>query len=166
MRILHLGANNFTFLPEWFGNLENLQSVVLSNNKISILPESFRNLKNLKGLSLIDTGLRSFSNIPEEFIDSLDFPDVSWPWPDFLSKGNHPSKEAQGIIGSDIMKFMWYYRASPLQLAQKYAKDQNSLSAQEKDRLAWEGGFRERDVIEMKDVLFDDPILTEISNRL
>jgi len=168
LHYLSLGGNKLHSLPDWFGDLENLEHVSLIFNKISILPESFRNLVKLGEIALNNTGLRSFSNIPDEFIDTLDIPDDSWPWTIFYGKGkgNYPSIKAQEIIGFDFIDFMQYYRVSPLELAQKYAQDQDSLSAQEKDRLAWEGGFRERNVIEMGGIKPDDAILTEINKSL
>lgn len=163
---LSLGGNKLHSLPDWFGNLENLESVSLIFNKISILPDSFRNLIKLGEIDLNNTGLRSFSNIPDEFIDTLDSPDDPWPWFSFYGKGNYPSKEAKEIIGSDVIDFMQYYRVSPLELAQKYVLDQDSLTAQEKDRLAWESGFRESDIIEMGKIKPSDPVLAKINKRL
>ena len=113
-----------------------------------------------------NTGLRSFSNIPDEFIDTLDLPEDSWPFSSFYSKGNYPSKEAKEIIKFDVIVLMGYYRVSPLELAQKYAQDQDSLSAQEKDRLTWESGFRERDIIEMGKIKPNDPVLVKINKHL
>jgi len=136
----------------------------LGPNKISILPESFRNLKKLAYLDLENTSLRSFSNIPEELIDQTDPDEDSWPWTCF-TQGNYPSKQAERIINYNLYDFWDYYRVSPIELAQKYAQDRDSLSSEEKDRLAWEGGFREREVIELG-VALDDWILAEINKRL
>ena len=163
---LDLGGNKFHALPETIGNLENLDWISLGPNKISILPESFRNLKKLTYVDLDDTGLRSFSNIPEELIDEIDPAEDSWPWPSFLSKGNYPSIQAKKIIDYNLYKFWEYYRVSPLELATKYAKDQDSITLQEKDRLSWEGIFRERQIIEASGVELNDHILAEINKRL
>jgi len=163
---LSLRDNKLHSLPEWFGNLKNLEILYLNDNDIPILPESFRNLSRLGEIGLRATGLRSFSNIPKDFIDHLDFPDVSWPWPDFNSKGNYPSRQAQEIIGGNVLDFMRYYSVSPLELAAKYVQDQDSLTTEERDRLAWEGGFRERNVIELGKICLDDSILAEINKRL
>ena len=166
LKILYLNGCNLHSLPEWLGNLTNLEILEIADNNLSILPESFRNLKKLGYINFENAGLRSFSNIPEEFIDRLDFPDVSWPWPDFTSKDNYPSKEAQEIIGGDLFKFQSYYRVSPLELAAKYVKDQTSLKSKEKDRLAWEGGHRERQLMEESGIKPNDLTLAKINKRL
>ncbi len=168
LRELDLGRYNFTSLPEWFGNLKNLTCVYLGPNKISVLPESFKNLKKFAWIGLEDAGLRSFSNIPQEFIDQIDPFEDCLDWECFSSKGNYPSKHAKETIGLDenIYDIWDYYCVSPLELAAKYAKDQNSLIPHEKDRLAWEGGFRERQLIEEGGVEPDDFILAEINKRL
>ena len=164
LEILYLNGCNLHFLPDWIGDLKNLKSLEIENNHIPILPESFRNLKNLKYFRLENAGLRSFSNIPEKFYDSLDFEDI-WPFPAFPSPGNHLSKDAIDNF-KDRYNLYYYYLISPLELAAKYAKDQNSLTSQEKDRLAWEGGHRERQLMEECGVLPNDPILAEINKRL
>jgi len=165
LRDLRLWNNKLHSLPDWFGNLKNLKNVELGGNNIPLLPESFRNLKNLIYIGFENTGLRSFSNIPEEIIDHYVFlEDLSWLVAAFCSKGNYPSKEATDNIGN-ILELMGYYHVSPLDLAQKYALERDSLSLEEKNRLAWEGGFRERDVIEMGGINSEDPVLAEINKR-
>lgn len=186
LREFYLGANQFTSLPEWFDNLRNLrilsliniklhsipesiggleylEKISLRNNEIPVLPESFRNLKSLVYIDLYDTGLRSFSNIPKEIIDQPDT--FGMIWSDF-SYYNDPSPQAKDLISSHLYGFWEFYRLSPIELAQKYAKDQDSLTPVEKDRLAWEGGFRERNVLEMGGINPDDPILAEINKYL
>ncbi|MHA1647952.1 MAG: leucine-rich repeat domain-containing protein [Promethearchaeota archaeon] len=61
--------------------------------------------------------------------------------------------------------FYRYYEKSPIILAQQYAKDPKSLTVDERERLAWEGSHREREILEMK-VQSNDPILLEINKRL
>ena len=163
---LDLCANELLALPETIGNLENLTWISLGPNKISVLPESFKYLKKLQYLDLEDAGLRSFSNIPEEFIDSIDSIEEPVDWECFSSKGNYPSKHAKESIGKNenIYEIWNYYHVSPLELAAKYALDQDSLTDIEKNRLAWEGGWRERHLIEAE-VDPDDWVLVEINKR-
>ena len=86
----------------------------------------------------------------------------------FSSEGNYPSKHAKEELGDDenFLEIWEYYLLSPLELAAKYAKDRNSLNPEQKDRLAWEGGWRERQLMEEGGVEPDDPILLEINKRL
>ncbi len=133
------------------------------------MPESFRNLKKLQYIDIANAGLCSFSNIPVEFEDQIDPYEDSWPWPAFLSERNYPSPHAKDNFKNSrqiFQEFWSYYRVSPLELAAKYARDQNSLYPEEKDRLAWKGGFRERQLIEDGGIAPDDPILAEFNNRL
>ena len=164
LETLNIDGCNLHFLPDWIGDLTNLESLEIENNRIPILPESFRNLKNLKYFTLENAGLRSFSNIPQEFYDSLDIEDI-WPNLALVCPGNHLSQDAISYI-SDRYSLHHYYFISPLELAVKYAKNQNALTAQEKDRLAWEGGHRERQLMEECGISPDDPILAEINQRL
>jgi hypothetical protein len=62
-------------------------------------------------------------------------------------------------------EFFTYYAKSPFVLAQQYIQDPNSLTSDEKERLAWEGSFRERKILEIK-VQPNNPILCAINNRL
>ncbi len=162
LRSLSLGVNKLYSLPETIGNLENLDWLGLSHNQISIFPESFKNLTKLLYLGIEKTGLRSFSNIPWEFFEQIDIFNDSWQC---LISGNYPSKKAEDIFYGSLYDFWSYYRVSPIVLAQKYANDQGSLTSDEKERLAWEGGFRERAIIELG-VKADDLILAEINKRL
>jgi len=191
LEILHLSGNKFQTLPDWFGNLiklrqlnmwgnklhsipetigklKNLRGIILNDNNISVLPESFRNLNRIRNLELNNAGLRSFSNIPKGFLDGAfeDFEDYL-DWECFSSKGNYPSKHAKDELGDDENFFeIWlYYHVSPIELAAKYANDQESLTPLQKDRLSWEGGWRERQLIEAK-VKPDNSILSEINKPL
>ncbi|MHA1720644.1 MAG: hypothetical protein ACTSWX_11805, partial [Promethearchaeota archaeon] len=62
-------------------------------------------------------------------------------------------------------EFYKYYEKSPLILAQQYIQDPDSLTEDERERLAWEGSYRERRILELK-MDPDDPILLEINKRL
>ncbi len=163
LRLLNLDSIGLLSLPETIGNLEYLEKISLRHNNISILPESFRNLKKLSFLDLYATGLRSFSNIPKELIDKPEsFKIVS----SYFFHSNNPSEQAYDIIWGNIDGFWEYYRISPIELVQKYAKDQDSLTPVEKDRLAWEGGFRERNILEMGGINPNDLVLAEINKYL
>lgn len=58
-----------------------------------------------------------------------------------------------------------YYQKTPMELAQQLIEDPNSLSDDEFDRLGWEGGYKERQLLEPH-LSLDHPILWEISQRL
>lgn len=168
LRELFLGYNILTSLPEQFGNLINLRKLFLGPNKISVLPESFRYLNKIRGLELGGTGLRSFSNIPKEYLDEMELGEDGGEGECFSSKGNYPSKHAKEILGKNenMFEICDYYSDSPLELAAKYIREKNSLSPVDKDRLAWEGGFRERRLIEEGGIEPNDPVLAEINKRL
>lgn len=51
VKVLRLYGNNIDTLPEWIGELENLEKLYLGKNKLRLLPESIGNLKQLKLLS-------------------------------------------------------------------------------------------------------------------
>jgi hypothetical protein len=69
-------------------------------------------------------------------------------------------------VCEEILKeLVEYYRNSPQTLALQHVNDQNSLTDEEKERLAYEGGWKERDILELK-VPPNDPILVELTKRL
>lgn len=51
VKVLRLYGNNIDSLPEWVGELENLEKLYLGKNKLKSLPESIGKLKHLKLLS-------------------------------------------------------------------------------------------------------------------
>lgn len=61
-----------------------------------------------------------------------------------------------------------YYAIHPSTLAHRYAADFTSLSEEEISRLEWEGGYKEREIIENAPNLIsqNDPILLAITERL
>lgn len=65
LKYLDLSHNYFTSIPEDFGNLTELDTLVISSIPyISTLPESIGNLKKLKYLDMVHAGLTS---LPESF---------------------------------------------------------------------------------------------------
>ncbi len=62
-----------------------------------------------------------------------------------------------------------YYRKTPMELAQQYAENPESLTKGELERLGWEGGYQERQLLESNLSLGNDcpnSVLEEISKRL
>lgn len=58
-----------------------------------------------------------------------------------------------------------YYRKTPMELAQQYVETPEALTKNELERLGWEGGYKERQLLE-SNFSPDNPILKEISNRI
>jgi Leucine-rich repeat (LRR) protein len=54
-----------TALPEWLGQLTQLQSLNLSRNELTTLPESFRELKILDRLDLYGNRFRLLPILPD-----------------------------------------------------------------------------------------------------
>lgn len=60
-----------------------------------------------------------------------------------------------------------FYKRHPLELAIQYAVDPHSLTDDEQERLQWEGGVQERQILENSPLITaKDPILTAIRERL
>ena len=151
---LDLGWNNLTYLPENIGNLVNVRKLHLWGNKLTSLPESFGNLVNLQELELSDNPLVSLSNISLEVLKIAHI-----PTDDLISKG-------QSLFLSDnINELFNYYQKSPSTLAQQYITNPKSLTYDEKERLSYEAGYLEKEILELK-VHPDDPILNQITERL
>ena len=58
-----------------------------------------------------------------------------------------------------------YYEKSPITLAEQYCDDPTSLSAEELERLNWEGSYNERAILEMS-YPPDNEIIKKINERL
>ncbi len=58
-----------------------------------------------------------------------------------------------------------FYRKTPMELAQQYVENPESLTNGELERLGWEGGYQERKILESR-ISLDHPIIAEISRRL
>ena len=91
LEVLKMDSNAFVNLPENFGNLTKLDTIIINNNqygnKLNKLPESFGQLKNLKYLDLMHMGLEE---LPESFsgLKNLNYLDLSL---------NHISKLPENI---------------------------------------------------------------------
>ena len=81
--------------------------------------------------------------------------------------GNDCTEKGEKLFGSTV-EFFKYYSKPTLKLAQQYSENPNSLTGDEKERLAWEGGLREREILELDESKISptDPILLEINKRL
>lgn len=66
LKVLNLSANFTDSLPDNFGNLVNLDTLIMWGSKVKHIPNSFGNLKNLRYLEL--TG-NYFTTLPESFSD-------------------------------------------------------------------------------------------------
>ena len=58
-----------------------------------------------------------------------------------------------------------FYRKTPMELAQQYIEKPDSLTEDEIERLGWEGGYQERQLLE-SNFSPENPLLKEISQRL
>jgi len=193
---LHLGYNNLSSLPETIGNLSNLKKIKLGFNRLSVLPESFKNL-SLDYIEILENPLRSLANIKFEIDLSLNISEIRPSFDititDLMEKGkdllNYYGNDVGPHVGEydriniseeildsegdsmearEMITAFDYYNKSPTQLAQQYSEDSNSLTDNEKGRLAWEGSIREREILELdgSKIPPTDPILFEINKRL
>lgn len=65
LKILYLGGNRLTELPDCVGTLNDLEALILSDNQLENLPASVADLKKLKSLLLHKNRLRA---LPTEII--------------------------------------------------------------------------------------------------
>lgn len=64
LTLLNLSFNNLSRLPDNFGTLNLLQTLLLSNNRLSKLPASFNRLRQLE---VLDLAGNTFATLPAEF---------------------------------------------------------------------------------------------------
>jgi len=184
-----------TEIPSWFGNLRKLEEINFSSNCINYIHKSMRNLIKLKDVYLDHNHLeffpnfikyryeylrwlhishnpfRSLTNIPKYAFGELLLYEIIREEGDHMlnldEKGSQMF-DVNAIVDNDgtrIKELYEYYKKSPLKLAEQYSYDTHWLTDDERRRLAWEGGPRERDKLEEK-LPPDDPILAEINERL
>ena len=74
---LELEWNELTTLPDWIGNLTNLTILSLRSNQLTTLPESFGNLTNLENLEL---EWNELTTLPESFgnLTNLEYLRLEW----------------------------------------------------------------------------------------
>ena len=150
LEVLSMYGNKLHSLPESIGNLENLHEISLTDNFLTRMPESFKNLKCCM-LSLLGNPLRSpygftASNLTAKGKNLL----RPFPWGDESVMYDYESNNDDERIERDLKPLAKYYEHSPLVLAKKYCDDPKSLSPDELERLAWESGPIERDLLESR----------------
>ena len=161
LKYLWFQGNRLHSLPENIGNLKNLEGVNLRFNNLTKLPESFKNLEFFYDLYLNENPLRSLSNINFDKLGSYSLPithlspkgrDLLRPfdWNHANSVSCYYFNKDDDQIERDLKKLAKYYEHSPLVLAQKYCNDPKSLSPDELERLAWEAGPIERELLESR----------------
>ena len=183
---LNISHNRLISLPESLGKFTNLKFMNLTHNKLTSLPDSFKNYKiDDPPLDLAYNPIRSLSNIDKRHLAFF-----LERFPECIDKNNLPEKIVNFFesFSSDYRNRQWipennipenwedyyqqklnnlieYYKKSPQTLALQYSNNQNSLTEEEKERLAYEGGWKEREILELK-VPPNDPILAKITKRL
>jgi len=159
--------------------------VNLTHNKLTSMPDSFKNYKIYDPpLDLAYNTIRSLSNVDKKhlaffldhFPEGLVHHDLPEKIVDFFERfySDYDNQNPSEIINPENFddyykrkqdELFEYYKKSPRKLALQYANDQDSLSDEERERLAYEGGWKEREIIELK-VTPNDSILAEITKRL
>ena len=189
LKKLNINANKFTKIPDWLTELKDLEELNIADNNISVLPaevlstlpnltinfegNSIRTLAGLNERQLIDVLMRYHKHInPEKFEKFPAQLTHKGMW--FLNRvfesanPNVSGFEGERVFGlfPDILsQILNYYQKTPIQLSQQYADNTESLTADEKKRLAWEASIHEREILELK-LPPTDPILTKINKRL
>lgn len=161
LRVLRLYRNRLHSLPENIGNLTNLEELDLRFNNLTRLPESFKNLKRYE-LRLDNNPLRSLSNINFDNMECYSFSTTHLSlkgrsllhpldWDDSKKASYYYDKDYQEeLVERDLKPLAKYYEKSVIVLANKYCKDPKSLSPDELERLTWEAGQIERELLESR----------------
>ena len=71
LRVLKMSSGRLRRLPDWIGELTELEHLELRETEITALPESFRNLVKLKLLTISNSSLSSFPK-PVTFLPALE----------------------------------------------------------------------------------------------
>ncbi|QEE14788.2 leucine-rich repeat domain-containing protein [Promethearchaeum syntrophicum] len=159
-------GNNFQFMPESMKNLKNLTEIDIGGgNQFEIIPDFIASLQKLQILSIWGLPLRSLSNIPKNIFDYTVWEGIkeeALNIDNLTPKGKNLIEHYQHGNPEELYN---YYRKSPSQLAQQYSDNLKSLTSDEEERLGWEAGHREREILELK-LPPNDPILAKINKRL
>jgi Leucine-rich repeat (LRR) protein len=176
---LYISYNNLNSLPESFGNLSKLTKLYISYNNLTRLPESFLNLK-CNEILLNRNPLRSLSNINfDNFLSYYSFPikylttkgrdllrPFDWPDGEYVSYDEAVDEDEDLYkIERDLKSVAIYYKHSSLVLAKKYCDEPKTLSPDELERLAWESGPMERDLLESR-FPPENEVIKKINSRM
>jgi hypothetical protein len=186
---LELRHNRLEFLPDAIGELP-LQFLILRRNRIISFPESLGDLPFphpqrinsttiAKGCTFIEEEyVRSLHGLPPALIanffglpidcyhDSFS-PLIAHLSPDFLCRIYEPFKKDTSDTTWEMFveQTLVYYAKSVVELANQAIIDSKSLLVQEWGRLAHEGSYRERTILETV-LPPDHPVLQQITTRL
>ena len=111
-----------------------------------------------KTFQLCPTGLKLFKDYQKKKnqVEAMEYN---------INKNEHEfdqGKREKSIRRAAIVEF---YRKTPMELAQQYIESPDFLSEDELERLGWEGGYQERQLLESS-LPADHQLLIEISQRL
>lgn len=146
-------------LPETMKNIE-LSSFSTDSPFLTVLPRGFRLINHYTGkIFMFKVPFRSLYGIPIEHIFSAHYNKSN-----LSPKGK---KLRDLMTGESAQALIAYYKTHPLDLAAQFAADPSSLTEDEYERLAWEGGVQERQLLEnSSEVAQNHPILKAINQRL
>ncbi|MHA1855994.1 MAG: hypothetical protein ACTSYY_08095, partial [Promethearchaeota archaeon] len=149
-RIIENLHNNY---PEYF-NYSNFQLCPAFLN----LFKKYNKIKQEYSLRL--NKYNEYDEFISGCIDSLshDYDDIEMPTVEDFKRYEREISALETAIKE-------FYHKTPMQLAQQYVESPHSLTSNELERLAWESGYRERELLE-SNFSPDNPVLKEISKRL
>ena len=167
--------NNFTLFNNNLSSLEQLPSTFVGDikNAFSVYGNPIRTLAGIKNIYIIN-------NIVETAYELHDLP--LCPTALRLIDDYNEKKIREDVLTVDentgeVVNFRMhmdparlnaifvFYSKSPMELAQQYVENPKSLTKGELERLSWEGGYKERKLLE-SNFPPDNPVLMEISKRL
>jgi Leucine-rich repeat (LRR) protein len=180
---LHLNDNCLTTLTGFPTDLPFLHNLYLHNNQLTSLADLPPNLPYLGNIHIHGNPLQTLHGLSPQYIAALLHP--------FLNPNKrsalrtfatqfHPQvqfhilrldRQEIGMFAKSplfrrvVTHIAHMFAPTPMSICSRYC-NKDPLTDFKKDRLAREGGFRERQLMENADLPFDDPILTRITERL
>lgn len=168
--------------PNSIGKCENLHKIRLNGCPIYDLPESMENLRlthfsmDTPFMTVLPRGIRfdplsrdeiNLKKIPLRSLYGITYEMIHYAQyekTNLTLKGKNLERHCRE---DEDRKLIVYYKKHPSELAVAFAADPASLTEDEQERLAWEGGEKERKVLENSPLIPRDHfILKEISDRL